>query len=472
MRKKKVNFSFKSSGIHCKLRVAFCLMSVLPLLVTLYIASTYIFPRVGFKADVTLALLTIIFIIIIGFFILREIFSRIQAASENARLLAKGDWAGKIETGPADEVGDLGEALNDISRFIRNNMDEIKKYGDKTNEINTEIQNRVFVLSSLLQIESLITQGASLEEVLKFIVEKSRLLADSEISFLFLRDDTQDFFYMKAQASSSNDNVSDMRIDSNDKILGKLTSGLKLFISDHSNTITKEAREELSRRFNIENAFILPIPLKGRIVAILGIGNNKNNFVFKKEDQDLLEIFAKQIAIAVENNRLLRQVERLEIKDALTGLYNEAFIRNRLQEEIKRAIMLRRSCAFIIFNVDNFHRFHQNFGLLQAETALKKIAFIVRDSVSEIDCVARLGDNEFALVLPEKNKRNARDLAEEIRKKIEFIFSEEPDMNKRFTVSGGVSENPLDGIEAEELIAKAKEALSFAKAQGKNTIIS
>jgi len=101
---------------------------------------------------------------------------------------------------------------------------------------------------------------------------------------------------------------------------------------------------------------------------------------------------------------------------------------------------------------------------------LKKVAGLIRDSVTEIDRVGRIGDNEFAIVLPEKNKRQAQVIAESIRKKIEFIFSEEEDSEKRLTASGGVSENPLDGIAADELMAKAKEAVSLTKQQGKNRI--
>jgi diguanylate cyclase (GGDEF)-like protein len=186
---------------------------------------------------------------------------------------------------------------------------------------------------------------------------------------------------------------------------------------------------------------------------------------------ELLDIFAKQISIALENNLLMHRVETLEIKDALTGLYNEGFIRNRLQEEIKRAISYQRPCSFVILNLDNYQKYRQEFGTLQAEAILKRVSIIIRDSVTEIDRVGRTGGNEFAIVLPEKNKRKAQDTAEDIRKKIEFTYMEERDPTKRLTISGGVSENPLDGITAEELINKARELVEVAKKQGKNRII-
>jgi len=209
----------------------------------------------------------------------------------------------------------------------------------------------------------------------------------------------------------------------------------------------------------------------GRVMAILGIGNTRESFTYSKEDLELLDIFAKQISIALENNLLMHRVETLEIKDTLTGLYNEGFIRNRLQEEIKRAIAYQRPCSLVMFNIDNFQKYLQEFGTLQAEAILKRVSTIVRDSVSEIDRVGRTGGNEFAVVLPEKNKRKAQDLAEDIRKKIAYTFMEEHDPTRRLTISGGVSENPLDGITAEELIIKGRELVDLAKKQGKNRIL-
>jgi GGDEF domain-containing protein len=72
--------------------------------------------------------------------------------------------------------------------------------------------------------------------------------------------------------------------------------------------------------------------------------------------------------------------------------------------------------------------------------------------------------------LPDKNKRQVQEAAEELRKKVAFTFGEEQDTRKKITLSGGVAENPLDGIDASELIAKAKDLVKLAKSQGKNRI--
>jgi diguanylate cyclase (GGDEF)-like protein len=349
-------------------------------------------------------------------------------------------------------------------------MDELRSYSEKTAEINLEIQKRVIVLSSLLQISALISQSARLEDILKLTVEKTKFLAKSDIAYLFFREEGQEDFNMKVMEGIDCQHLLKIKVEPQDSVFGKLIKANKTLILDKENILPANINALFYEKFKLKNMLAQPIYLRGRVMGILGIGNSREPFIYKKDDLELLDIFAKQLGIAIENDRLMYRVEKLEIKDALTGLYNESFIRRRLEEEIRRAITYQRPCGLILLDVDNFATFQKNFGSLQAEATLKKIATILKDSVSEIDRVARTGGNEFVIVLPEKNKRHAKDIAETIRKRIEFSFSEEPDIHKRLTVSGGVSENPLDGVEVDELINKAKGLLKLAKKEGKNRI--
>jgi len=315
-------------------------------------------------------------------------------------------------------------------------------------------------------------QGAKLEEILKLIVEKSRLLANADLAYLLFRKEGQENFYMHSVDGINSGQLLKINdVEPRQELFNKTININKPLILDKQNLLPEHLARAFCEKFAVKNTLALPVYLRGRIMAVLGSANTKEAFLYRKDDIELLDIFAKQIAIAVENDILIHRVEKLEIKDALTGLYNEAFIRSRLEEEIKRAIAYRRPCAFALFDIDNFRMFHEKFGLLHSEGTLKRIASIIKDSISEVDRVGRIGDDEFAVLLPEKNKRQAQELAEDIRKKIEFTFSENLDPNKKITVSGGVSENPLDGIIAEELIAKAKELVNLAKRQGRNRIL-
>ncbi len=469
--KKIGNLSLSSQGLKYKLKISFYLMSILPLLVCLYLVSNYILPKFGLKLDIAITIIISIFVACIGFFVIKEIIDRILAVSSDAKLIAAGDIMRTVESSREDEVGDLGNALNLLTDRIRSNMDELKNYGEKTTEINIEIQKRVLVLSSLLQVSSLISQGAKLDDIFKLTAEKARLLANSELSYLLFRNDNQETFYMKAVDGMNVGHLLKITVDPDEKIFARLVDSNRPAILDKENVFPEKYVAEFYDKFKIKNNLALPVYLKGRVIAILGIGNSRQQFLYGKDDVELLDIFAKQISIAVENDLLLHKVEKLEIKDTLTGLYNDGFIRTRLQEEIKRAVVYQRPCAFILFDIDNFEKFHQNCGSLVAESSLKKIAVLIKDSVSEIDKVGRVGDDEFAIILPEKNKRQAQEIADDIRKKVEFAFSEDPDSKKHLTVSAGVSENPLDGIDSQELLSKAQGYVKLAKDKGKNRVV-
>ncbi len=467
---KQKDLSLTSRGLKYKLNIAFYLMSILPLLVCIYLVSNYVIPHVGLKLDIAATILISIVIALAGFFLIKEVFDRIVSVSTDAKLIVAGDISRKVEVAYKDEVGDLGEALNQLTQRIRSNMEELNGYGEKSTELNLEIHKRILILSNLLQISSLISHGDKLENILKLIAEKSRTLANSDVAYLFIKDEDAETFSIKEKDGIDSDQILPLKLNYNNKVFNKLIDANEPLILDQENLLSEDLKAVFSENFKLNSTLAMPVHLRGKLIGIFGIGNKNETALYKKDVRETLELFTKQIAIAVENDILMQRLKELEVKDALTGLYNEGFIRNRLEEEIKRAIIYRRPCAFILFNIDNFRQFHENFGLLQAEVLLKKVASLIRDSFGEVDRVARMGNNEFAVVLPEKNKRQAHEIAEEIRKKIDFHFNKERDANRRLTVSGGISENPLDGVNAQELIAKAKEALNFAKREGKNRI--
>ena len=471
MDKKIDRFSLNSRTIKQKLMVAFQLMSILPFLVCVYLVSNYILPKFGLKVDIVVSLVVSIFVALVGLLVIKEVFDRLTSVATQAKSIAAGDINRKLEVEHGDEVGELGNVLNQLTQRIRGNMDELKRYSEKTTEINLEIQKKIIILSNLMQVSSLISQGAKFEDILKIAIEKSRLLANSETAFLLFKKENEESFRVMVSDGAKADYLNTLEFGPKEDIYNKGLNLNKLLILDKQNLLSDNLTLDFLAKFQMKNCLTMPIFLRKRVKAVLGIANNRENFSYSKDDIELLEIFSKQIAIAIENDILAHRVESLEIKDLLTGLYNKAFITSRLQEEIKRAIVYQRPCAFVVFDIDNFKNYREKLGLINAEAALKKIAILVKDSITEVDRVGRTDADEFSLILPERNKRQALEVAEEIRKKVQSSFSQAQDINGCLTFSAGVSENPLDGVQAEQLITKARELLKKAKANGKNQVV-
>lgn len=469
---KKINrLSLSSRTIKQKLMISFQLMSILPFLVCAYLVSNYILPKFGFKVDVVASLAISIFVAVIGLLVVKEIFDRLSRVATEAKVIAAGDISRRLDVRESDEVGELGSVLNQLTTRIRGNMEELKVYSEKTSEINLEIQKKIFILSNLLQVSSLISQGEKFENILKIAVEKSRLLANSETAFLLFKEEGRESFHIKTADGAGADYLLGVEIGAWEDLYNKIFNLDKVLILDKKNLLESALAADFFTKFQVKNCLSVPIALNGRVRAVLGIANSREDFLYSKEDIELLDIFSKQIAIAIENDVLAHRVEKLETKDILTGLYNHNFISARLQEEIKRAIIYQRPCAFVIFDIDNFKDYHEKCGLINAEAALKKIAVLLKSGIEEVDRAGRTGDDEFSLILPEKNKRQAQEVAEDIRKKIQKAFLLDQDSIKSITVSAGVSENPLDGVNSQQLIDKAKELLKQAKGSGKNRVV-
>jgi len=470
--------SLVPAGLRYKLTVAFCLMSFIPLAICVYLFFNYIFPFLNIIGDpnvelkdVSAVLVITIVIALLGFKIVKDIVSPIIDMAIKAKDIAKGDLSGSINVRSEDEIGELGSTLNVLTRRIRENMDELRSYGERTKEINVEISKKVLVLSSLLQVSSLITQGSPLDETTKIVIDKIAQLADDSSVFLLLSEE-KEMLALKA-SHGLKDELSSFRLKRGVGYLGKLMAEGKTAVIDRRSKSSPDM-EEFLKVFGLKNCVLFPVVAHGIGFGLLGFGNPATDFEYKDDDVELIKLFAKQIAIAVENELLTNKAKELAIKDELTGLYNEKFILNRLEEEIRRAVLYQRPCSFLLFNIDDLNLYRDINGELASEETIKKIGKVVESNITEVDRVGRLTGDTFAVILPEKNKKQANTIAEALRQRVEaFGISGGQGYPRNFvTVSGGVSENPIDGVTADELIKKASAALNDAKSRGKNLVNS
>ena len=442
-----------------KLRVAFSLMSILPILLSVYLITVYVPPRDDFTFHFIGFFFINVLISFSGFFIIKDVIDRVLLVTGQVKMIAAGDMDRRIEVKLKDELAELSEALNQITQKVRTNMQELQVYGKQTDDKNTEVQRRLLILASVLQITSLISQRESLDKILQMIVEKARSIAFSDIAYLLVMDESSGALTVSKAYGMDVSGILDAKFPVPDSLFIDAGHQDTARVIDAGNPGSPEQASVLEERLHLKNTAAIPVHLAGEIVAILGIGNRLEGFTYTKDDQSLLDVFAKQATIAMGNETLLRKIEKLEIQDPLTGLYNQAYILGHLREEIKRAMRFQRPCAFMIVSVDRFDKLQASVGAEQCNAIIIKIASLIRDLVREVDRVARFDRNSFAIVLPEKNKREIKKMADDIKERIESNFASKLDHRKLLTVSIAASENPLDGANAEELVAGAQRML-------------
>lgn len=462
--------SMVPTGLRYKLMIAFSLMSIIPLLVCVYLASNFIFPHTDQLANVSVILLICVGIALLGLNLARRLVEPVINLALETKIIASGDYKRQLEINRDDEIGELGNSINLITKQIKSYMFELQDYSVRTKEVNIEIQKRVLALTNLLHIGDMIATSEKLEKILNIVTEKANEIEEENFAILFLSDEGAMDMVYRSSFNMDKRGIKNLVFNIEKDDIGVLVKEKNIARIDSSVKPTPQTKK-ICDTFLTSNYLIVPIVLHGRGTGFLMTGNDKDDFEFKDDDVDLIKVLCKQLAIAIENDRLSKRTKELAIKDDLTDLYNEKYIKGRLHEEIDRAVLYQRPCSLLLFNIDNFRAFRDKHGEMVTEECLKTISVILKEGATEIGKVSRVGGDEFAIVLPEKNKKEATQVAEEMRRKIEAM--EVKGMKKSrpiLTVSGGVSENPIDGTSTKELFEKAAVSMKRAKLEGKNRI--
>jgi diguanylate cyclase (GGDEF)-like protein len=214
----------------------------------------------------------------------------------------------------------------------------------------------------------------------------------------------------------------------------------------------------------------VPIVYRDRVTGLIALYNFGNR-AFTEADARVAELFASQVAIAMENSRQVAQYERQAVTDVLTGLYNRRAFIPMGEKEVGRARRYRRPLALILFDIDHFKKVNDAHGHIIGDRVLQVLTNLVTKTTRATDLVCRYGGEEFIVLMPEANREEGLAMAERLRQEISrmTVVTEVGDLS--LTVSLGVAALAAEEDEAlENLISRADRAMYQAKAAGRNTV--
>lgn len=181
---------------------------------------------------------------------------------------------------------------------------------------------------------------------------------------------------------------------------------------------------------------------------------------------------ARHLSLALANLKLRETLRDQSIHDALTGLFNRRYLEEALRQEIVRAQRGQLPLSIIMFDVDHFKKVNDTFGHEAGDALLRAVADFLRQGVREVDIPCRYGGEEFTLILPNMNVKDALDRAERLRegfKRCAVHHDGRP--LGRVTVSLGVAAFPDHGTTGDEVLQSADAALYRAKEAGRDRVI-
>jgi two-component system cell cycle response regulator len=166
------------------------------------------------------------------------------------------------------------------------------------------------------------------------------------------------------------------------------------------------------------------------------------------------------------------EIYRLMTLDGLTQLHNRRYFQETLAREFARSKRYGHPFTLVVFDIDHFKRVNDSYGHLAGDAVLRRMGAMVRGKVRTNDTAARVGGEEFAVILPEADRMGGVALAEKLRKMVEAERIENEGIAIPVTISLGVAEFASNVESAEELYRIADEKLYEAKRSGRNQVRS
>jgi diguanylate cyclase (GGDEF)-like protein len=193
---------------------------------------------------------------------------------------------------------------------------------------------------------------------------------------------------------------------------------------------------------------------------------------FGKDVREMLAVIANQVAVALQNGHLYKQMETMATTDGLTGLTNHRTFQTRFEDLLQRAQRHNHKVALLLCDVDFFKKVNDGYGHPVGDEVLRRVAKVLQEVPRKIDIPARYGGEEFAVLLDNVDVAQAKAVAERIRIEISKVVVDTEKGPLSVTESIGVAAFPDDGRDRATLIERADLALYHAKHTGRNRVIT
>jgi diguanylate cyclase (GGDEF)-like protein len=210
--------------------------------------------------------------------------------------------------------------------------------------------------------------------------------------------------------------------------------------------------------------WLMPLATAGRVIGIAELVSRDGQRSVGPDELSLLRTMANQIAAALENAHLVRQLRDAAETDLVTGVYSHRHLQDRMRQESARAARTRSPMAVLMLDLDDFKGINDRYGHQSGDRVLRAIAGCLRASVRASDVVARYGGDEFVVLMPDTTPDEGRVVATRAAEAVAALAHQMADGTEvHVGCSVGLAHHPIDGRSGRALLRAADAAMYAQK---------
>ena len=388
---------------------------------------------------------SVIAIVLLSMRQIRRVLGPVAQLVAGTRQIARREFSTRVDIRGGDEFSELADAMNDMAKRLGQQFD---------------------ALSMLADIDNLILSSLSIEEVFEMLLSRvSKIIPSCELSLLLLGPDENQRGRLYS-ARSSADGGSGHEISRIE--IGPQANAWLGGAGRGRMTTAAELRASLNFAFAADDApfavFSLSCDndLRGALLARLPRA-------LAPDDPEvvLLGEFASRLSVAIRAVDREQELFNRAHFDSLTALPNRRLCHDRLRQAIAQARGEGHELAVLFLDLDGFKHINDSLGHSLGDELLRQTALRIAGSLRDTDTLARLGGDEYVVILPHIHGiLEAETIAEKIIEALKQPFFV-GDRKAFVGASIGVTVCPQDGETVEELLRKADTAMYTAKADGR-----
>lgn len=323
------------------------------------------------------------------------------------------------------------------------------------NQKNVRLEKSIDSLSNIIEVSKYINTFFSNDNLISMINDMILGILGVTYSTIFLIENNE----LNVKAS----NIENMNINLTSKEYGHLDKGEEFLINSE-----KPLKQTGEHKIDIHSTMGVPIKLSDKFIGYIIVEHNLYKFM-TLELKLFLRSISNQIAVAIENSLLYKQLERMNETDPLIGIYNRKYFFEFIEKEEEK----KEKFAIVMIDIDDFKKVNDNYGHQFGDKVLINTAKIVKNGIDKGDIFARYGGEEFILYMSNYfDEQQVFEKVDAIRRTLEDDKIKFNGKEKSVTASFGMSFFPLNGTDVNELINKADDLLYRAKKSGKNRVLS